>query len=255
MRATRELNHVADFDLRACRSGSVSAVGCHYCVEALRFQLCDFGIGVFFLGVGSSLHLVEAAGLFENSVKTGSFHLFELSVSVCLLLIGSGLDVVFHAGTAGRGIISAGVAGVSRAEQCVDSVGELPISGIKPVAGARFIREPAVRGEDDLVRLRLVCESLLLAAEPEHLRFSVSLADVSAELDQFLINCGFHGVWFGLIAGALDRDRSLVICVAGAAPAPVVLVHDQADAAVVPDPVVAACVPAFREAGADRFGR
>ena len=255
MRATRELNHVADFDLRACRSGSVSAVGRYDCVEVLRFQLFDFGVGIFFLGVGAGLYLVEAAGLFENGVKTGSLHLFELSVGVCFLLIGAGLDVVFHAGTAGRGIISAGVAGVSRAEQCVDSVGELPISGIKPVAGARFIREPAVRGEDDLVRLRLVCESLLLAAEPEHLRFSVSLADVSAELDQFLINCGFHGVWFGLIAGALDRDRSLVVCVAGAAPAPVALVHDQADAAVVPDPVVAACVPAFREAGTDRFGR
>ena len=80
-------------------------------------------------------------------------------------------------------------------------------------------------GQNHFIGSRLVVQSLSLIAEPEQLGFSVTLANVCAKLDQFHIYSIVECIRMCGIAGTLDCDRTLVICIRGRTPGTVLFFH------------------------------
>ena len=93
--------------------------------------------------------------------------------------------------------------------------------------------------KDHLSGLRSVSQRLILIPKPDELVLSVALADIDAELDQRLVDNIPEGVGLRGIGGALDRDGTLVVGVAGGTPAAVFLLNVKADAAILVDTIVA----------------
>ena len=129
------------------------------------------------------------------------------------------------------------------AESCRDPGCQIAHTGIHPVAGAGFVRKPAMDGQNHLVRLRSVVQRLGLIAQPEQLGFAVSPADIGAKLDESLVHHILESVRLGVVAGTLDGDSSLVVGCGGGAPGAVFLFHIHPDPTVHADAIVAACLP------------
>ena len=225
-----KLYRVPDFDFG--RSGT-GALGSDDRVEACGFYLGKLRLGVSFLGICADLHLIHTTNSLDDSLEALRFQLCHLRLGVSLLEVCASLYVVKRSSGVSSATSGSGTAVAATSEQRVDPAREFSVSGVQPVAGAALVCKPAVRRQHHFVAFRGIRKSFLLAAEPEHLRFAIALADVGAELDQLLIYSVIHGIWRSFVTCALDRDRSLVVRITGAAPAPVALVHDQTHASVL----------------------
>ena len=85
--------------------------------------------------------------------------------------------------------------------------------------------------------------------------FAVSFADVSAELDQLLVHGRVHGVGAGRVKEALLAYVKAAGASVGDLETQLGFLRKEAHPAVFPYAIVAACLPAFREAAPDRLGR
>ena len=154
-----------------------------------------------------------------------------------------------------RGCLQA--SGHSRSAQCRRYLGrQITEAAVQPVAGAGFVRIPAVDGQNHLIRCRRIVQRLVLVPQPEQLGLAVPLADVGTKLDQRSVHGTVHSVRVGQVAGALDGDSPLVVCRTGRAPAPVLLLDTKRHTTVLADAVVTACLPGGTgEAATDTFRR
>ena len=108
--------------------------------------------------------------------------------------------------------------------------------------------------QDHLICLRCIGQRRILVAEPQEFLFPVALADIYAELDQRLVDHIFKSIRLRGIGGAFNRDGTLVVGVAGGAPAAVFLFHVHADPAIHSNAVIAGSLPGCRrEDTAERF--
>ena len=111
-----------------------------------------------------------------------------------------------------------------------------------PVPGAGLVVIPPVDRQQHLIRRRAVTQRPLSVLQPQQLFLSAAPADVRAEADQRLVNHIPEGIGCLGIRGALDGDGTLIVRLAGAAPASVLLLDIEGDASVPVDAVVRACL-------------
>ena len=145
----------------------------------------------------------------------------------------------------------------ARSAQCRRYLGrQITEAAVQPVAGAGFVRIPAVDGQNHLIRCRRIVQRLVLVPQPEQLGLTVPLADVGTELDKRSVDGTVHGVWVGQVTGALDSDSPLIVCCTGRAPAPVLFFDTERHTAVLADAVVTTCLTTRAdEAATDTFRR
>lgn len=145
--------------------------------------------------------------------------------------------------------------GHSRGAECRRYHGsQLTEAAVQPVAGAGFVRIPAVDGQNHLIRCRRIVQRLILVPHPKQLRLTIALADVGTELDQRSVHGTVHRIRVGQVTGALDSDSPLVVCRTGSTPAPVLLLDTKRHSTVLADAVITACLPGGTgEAAADTF--
>lgn len=104
-------------------------------------------------------------------------------------------------------------------------LGEVTHPGIHPVARTGLVGKPSVDGQNHLAGLRLIGESLVLITEPDEFRFSVALANVYAQGDEFLIDRISERIRLCGIGRAFDGDRPLIVGVGGRTPGTVFLLN------------------------------
>ena len=97
-----------------------------------------------------------------------------------------------------------------------------------------------MNSQDHLVCCRSVVEGFILVAQPQELLLAVTFADIDAELNERVIYGAVHRIRLIHVAGTFDGDCSLVIGIAGRAPAAVLLLHTQRNPAVRANAIVAA---------------
>ena len=125
---------------------------------------------------------------------------------------------------------------------CVDLSGNLAVQVIEIITGASLIGEPAVHRH--VLLLHLADEGLVRF--PLELFDAVTLADVRAQVNQGLIGGISHLIGVLGVTGNLNSDCPVVVACGGRTPGAVFFLHIHADAAIIANAIVGACLSGCR---------